>query len=780
MVIKKNRFLNKKVLVLFSLSLILLLGIFLFNSVNAFAGGSGTEGDPYQISNCVELQSIENDLTAHYVLNNNINCSNTTNWNDGLGFIPVGNSSYEYRFTGTFDGQNYNITDLYINSNLDATIGLFGFLFSFSEVKNVGLIDINITAETGIYVGGIAGYGIDFLINNSFATGEVTGDDYVGGFIGSSSGIVANSYSEVNINAQKMVGGLAGRSTSKIVNSYATGNIEGIEGVGGLVGFCAGGNAIIINSYATGNVKGGNWVGGLAGELLGDANLINSYATGEVTGDDYVGGLLGYSDTENITHSYAIGNVTGNKYLGGLIGSSDKGYITDCYATGNVTGNSHIGGLVGEIYLLEITIINNSYSTGNVAGGDILGGLVGEANGGGGSIIINSYATGNVTGDSPTYIGGFVGWNRGGNITNSYSKGNVTGGGLIGSNDLADENIKNSFWDINTSGQNTSDGGTGKNTTEMYDITTYNFTGGWDILLIENFINETWYINNSIDYPRLGWVELEYEEIELDIERPTYSNINHNNTIGGQATLFSVCWDDNLALHPNGFYWFNTNNTGEWVYDDAIYFTITPECISTIKILNSTDDMVIGYYWDVYDNENNYFITNTTIIIIPDATPPEITTSLEDGDVITYWGGEGINATLTYNITEPNWAYANYSISYPNGSILEQNTSSLQDYSTIINFKELGTYQWVLYANDTLGNEQWKTINFIVDLDSGGGEANPFRLPLAMIEEAPIEEEVIEATLQDSITAFAKKNFPIILLAIAVIIGIKYGLNKKD
>ncbi|MFW3145321.1 MAG: hypothetical protein ACMUIE_00735, partial [Thermoplasmatota archaeon] len=58
----------------------------------SFAGGSGTLSDPYQISNVTQLQNMSSDLNAHYILINNINASDTINWNGGLGFDPIGNN----------------------------------------------------------------------------------------------------------------------------------------------------------------------------------------------------------------------------------------------------------------------------------------------------------------------------------------------------------------------------------------------------------------------------------------------------------------------------------------------------------------------------------------------------------------------------------------------------------------------------------------------------------------------------------------------------------------
>ena len=72
----------------------------------AFTGGDGSAADPYQISTCAELQKMQNDLSAHYVLVNDIEC-NVYPFNTGSGFSPIGTSSTP--FTGSLDGRNYKI-----------------------------------------------------------------------------------------------------------------------------------------------------------------------------------------------------------------------------------------------------------------------------------------------------------------------------------------------------------------------------------------------------------------------------------------------------------------------------------------------------------------------------------------------------------------------------------------------------------------------------------------------------------------------------------------------
>jgi hypothetical protein len=129
--------------------------------------------------------------------------------------------------------------------------------------------------------------------------------------------------------------------------------------------------------------------------------------------------------------------------------------------------------------------------------------------------VSNSYSIGSVTGYE--YVGGLIGWNWGG-VSNSYSTGSVTGslvvGGLLGDN-LGDneeaggvDNVSNSFWDTETSGQTTSAGGTGKTTAEMQDIVTFS-EAGWNISAVDSHGDRNtvyiWNIVDGVTYPFLSW-----------------------------------------------------------------------------------------------------------------------------------------------------------------------------------------------------------------------------------------------------------------------------------
>ena len=66
-------------------SILLVVALLLVFPVTAsaeavFAGGSGTAEDPWQISTAGQMDHVRDDLTAHYVLINDIDLSEFENW----------------------------------------------------------------------------------------------------------------------------------------------------------------------------------------------------------------------------------------------------------------------------------------------------------------------------------------------------------------------------------------------------------------------------------------------------------------------------------------------------------------------------------------------------------------------------------------------------------------------------------------------------------------------------------------------------------------------------
>jgi hypothetical protein len=469
-----------------------------------FAGGSGTAEDPYQIADWYQLDSVRDYPSSHFILINDLD-STTAGYtklasptaNGGKGWAPIGRVLDP--FTWSFDGQGYKIRDLYINRPLENYVGLFGIIGEGWQIEEIGVVDVTVLGQayvgglvggnylgivsncyaTGIvhgsdHVGGLVGFSYEGTVSNSYYTGSVTGDSFVGGLVGDNwGGTVSNSYSIDSVSGRNRVGGLVGQSyDGTISNSHSTGSVTGIEDVGGLVGWHA---DIVRNSYSSCNVTGIEDVGGLVGDNYIPSTISNSYSTGSVTGDSFVGGLVGDNDHGTVSNSYSTGDVTGGWRVGGLVGENSQASVSNSYSTGSVSGNSLVGGLAGWTH---DSTVSNSYSTGSVTGNENVGGLAGGIHL---STVSNSYSSGSVYGS--IYVGGLVG-------RNWYST------------------VSNSFWDTQTSGQSSSDGGTGKTTAQMKSIATFS-GAAWDITEVggpgEHNPTYIWNIVDAVTYPFLSW-----------------------------------------------------------------------------------------------------------------------------------------------------------------------------------------------------------------------------------------------------------------------------------
>lgn len=296
-----------------------LIGVLLFATVivrnnflvSAFSGsGSGTAEAPYLISTCEHLQEIALDNDANYTLVQDINCSNTTSWNNGAGFAPI------QLFSGTIDGRNHTITGLYINLPDLYAVGMFAFADG-ATIKNIRLA--NSMATTG-----------QVAISGRQSVGAIAGELRQGAAI-------TNVHSELSVQSNQTVpygavGGLVGINRGNISRSSSSGtvisNASDVDGMaaiaGGLVGSMdAFENVVghIENSYATGVVRLGNTettyvddvkCGGLIGYMKFPSIVKNSYSTGSVTCQSTdgggVGGLIGLLDTQNTMAGGSVGN----------------------------------------------------------------------------------------------------------------------------------------------------------------------------------------------------------------------------------------------------------------------------------------------------------------------------------------------------------------------------------------------------------------------------------------------------------------------------------------
>ncbi len=204
-----------------------------------FAGGEGTALEPYEISNWYHLDSVRHHMQAYFRVIDHLD-SNSFGYtelagpdaNGNTGWQPLGSSSNA--FGGSFDGQNYQLSGLFINRPAEEDIGLFGA--SVGTIENLHLKDLTISG--GSNSGGVAGINQGSILWSS-SSGTVSGTNAVGGLVGSNSlsDTLANSYSRAAVEGEENVGGLVGNNfLGNISKSYSAGPVTGIDNTGGLAG----------------------------------------------------------------------------------------------------------------------------------------------------------------------------------------------------------------------------------------------------------------------------------------------------------------------------------------------------------------------------------------------------------------------------------------------------------------------------------------------------------------------------------------------------------------
>lgn len=330
----------------------------------AFAGGSGTENDPYQIDDGAQLAYLASEVNkgqtyenSYFVLTADIDLANH-DW------TPIGNSfsdalfgRTDYRlFAGNLDGKGHTIFNISIGTEstpLESDVfGLFGA--TGGKLSNLNL--------DGVTIYGTA--------KNDNVSGYVIG--LAGALAGSASGPIENCH-VTNLNMTMKIpdanrrvywiGGLVGAldGSQYIKECSASGTIKELSGkgsIGGLIGEL-GQAAKITYSHADvaldvkSDYPGGADVGGLIGKGNGDKNpetvISNCYATGNVTGGAYSGGFAGSLWGLNIKNCYATGEVTGAFASMATFAGTDAsagyayGSVTNCYTTGTVDSTTGSG-----------------------------------------------------------------------------------------------------------------------------------------------------------------------------------------------------------------------------------------------------------------------------------------------------------------------------------------------------------------------------------------------------------------------------------------------------
>jgi hypothetical protein len=313
--------------------------------------GSGSADDPYLVTNCTQLQNIQLNVTAAYRLANDIDCSETETWNEGAGFIPIGDFMSVGPFTGFFDGAHHTISHLTIHRADAPFMGLFSVAIG-AVFQNVTITDAQVINEAGGYTE-VAGTG---ALIGAMANSVIRGVH------------VLNSHIQAQVPAGGIIGTIYNIEGSYADTLYAQADISlsdvqntevsttGIFAVsGGMVGASFGGN--VENVFASTTVRADGEAGGLIGlgifGHLRNAFVLGNASSSGTGGDGFlgspaVGGLLGNGGMYEVRSSVSLVTLFGEVPLGSIVGlSTGMGFYND-YFDQSVTGSSDCAGISSD------------------------------------------------------------------------------------------------------------------------------------------------------------------------------------------------------------------------------------------------------------------------------------------------------------------------------------------------------------------------------------------------------------------------------------------------
>lgn len=235
---------------------------------------------------------------------------------DGYLWEPIGHD-HTLPFSGTVQGNNHTISNLWITGLNRDFLGLFG------QTVGAKFYDLKLNTANIDDVGSDSGA----LIANMFTNG-----------------VMENCHA-FNIDIKVLGPNVGGLNGGVLTDSY------------------------IKDSSFSGRVEGINQVGGLSGNVWDKSQVINSYSEGEVHGEYIVGGLIGFGtmafgqNRENtIENSYSRSDVFATDpfgSVGGIYGWAQTAIIIkNVYSTGKINGLNNVGGFMGQAGGI---LIENSY-----------------------------------------------------------------------------------------------------------------------------------------------------------------------------------------------------------------------------------------------------------------------------------------------------------------------------------------------------------------------------------------------------------------------------------
>lgn len=184
-----------------------------------------------------DFRKIDDDLSGNYVLAQNIDFG-------GNNYRPIAYKTGT-SFTGKFSGNGHTISNISVNYD-DDLVGLFG--------TNKG------------------------LIMNLAVSGEVTGEEYIGGICAKNEGTIYSCSFDGEVKqsattqSKGKVGGICGTNYATISNCFNSADVSGKDCIGGICGEMFGNDPVVVYCVSVGKVSGFTGsaiVGGICGYGIG-------------------------------------------------------------------------------------------------------------------------------------------------------------------------------------------------------------------------------------------------------------------------------------------------------------------------------------------------------------------------------------------------------------------------------------------------------------------------------------------------------------------------------
>ena len=227
------------------------------------------------VASVEDFKKIDENLSGNYVLANDIDFG-------GNSYRPIAYKSGT-SFTGKFSGNGHTISNIRVNYS-DDLVGLFG--------TNKG------------------------LIMNLAVSGEVTGEEYIGGICAKNEGTIYSCSFDGEVKQSEStrregkVGGICGTNYATISNCFNSADVSGKDYIGGICGEMYGKDPVVVYCVSVGKVSGFTGsakVGGICGyglsvsyggnselshcrfdmDVSGSINLINGTSQIAKRGDNY-------------------------------------------------------------------------------------------------------------------------------------------------------------------------------------------------------------------------------------------------------------------------------------------------------------------------------------------------------------------------------------------------------------------------------------------------------------------------------------------------------------